>query len=90
MHITSNSESNAIVSADSTLYVQGNIVASKNIIAHNKIKIGSAVDMVDAPERIALKCYGKAQFSDILLTTIPKLLSTFVKTKRGGKSWLLF
>ena len=76
MHITSNSESNAIVSADSTLYVQGNIVASKNIIAHNKIKIGSAVDMVDAPERIALKCYGKAQFSDILLTTIPKLLST--------------
>ena len=37
-------------------------------------------DVIDAPERIALKCWGKAMFSDVLITTVPKLQSVQIQS----------
>ena len=66
----------ALVSANSTFYMNGDIVAVRDITARNKLKIGSKFDMLTAPDRVALKCWGKAMFSDILITTVPELRST--------------
>ena len=75
-----NENSGYVVESANNLYVEGSVSSTQDIIVYNKMKVGIPSDVIDAPERIALKCWGKAMFSDVLITTVPKLQSVQIQS----------